>query len=153
MLDVSTEHLFDMKIQVPVAEALDVGFTPRGQRSVVKVTGGEFEGPRLKGQVLGGDDWLLLCPNNVLLLDCRMMLETHDGHWICMTYTGRRHGPPEVIERMNQGEEVAVSEYYHRVTPMFETSSHTYNWLNGIVSIGIGHKQPWGGLYSIHQVL
>ena len=153
MLDVSTAHLFDVKIQVPVEEAVDVGNTPHGQRRVVKVTGGEFEGPRLKGQVLGGEDWLLLCRNDVLLLDCRMMLETYDGHRICMTYTGRRHGPPEVMARMERGEEVAASEYYHRVTPLFEAASQEYAWLNGVVCIGIGHKQPWGGLYSIHHVL
>ena len=50
-------------------------------------------------------------------------------------------------------EMVEASEYYHRVSPFFETASETYGWLNGIVSIGIGHKRPWGGLYSIHQVL
>jgi hypothetical protein len=152
MLEVKTEHLFDMKLEVPVSEAINVGAKPYGERRIVKVTGGEFEGPQLKGRILGGDDWLLMCQNDVLLLDCRMMLETHDGHLICMTYTGRRHGPPEVMERMNQGEEVGASEYYHRVVPFFETTSETYGWLNGVVSIGIGHKQPWGGLYSIHQV-
>jgi hypothetical protein len=57
------------------------------------------------------------------------------------------------MERMNRGEEVAASEYYHRVLPLFETASDEYAWLNGVVCIGIGHKQPWGGLYSIHRVL
>jgi hypothetical protein len=99
------------------------------------------------------DDWLLLYPDGVLALNCRMVLETDDGHCISMTYTGRRHGPPEVIERMNRGEEVEASEYYHRVTPYFETDSEAYDWLNGVVAIGVGHKQSWGGLYSIHQVI
>jgi hypothetical protein len=153
MLAITTEHLFDMKLQVPASDAITVGSTPHGERRIVKVTGGEFEGPRLNGRVLGGDDWLLLCPNNILLLDCRMILETDDGHRICMTYTGRRHGPREVMDRMNRGEEVAASEYYHRVAPFFETASSEYGWLNGLVCVGIGHKQPWGGLYSIHQIL
>ena len=153
MLNVATEFLFEMKLQVPSAETTEIGQTPCGLRRIVKVTGGEFAGPKLKGRILGGDDWLLLCPNDVMLLDCRMILETDDGHRICMTYSGRRHGPQEVLERIGRGEEVEASEYYHRVAPFFETASESYGWLNGIVSVGIGHKRPWGGVYSIHQVL
>jgi hypothetical protein len=153
MLEVTTEFLFEMQLQTPGSEAVEIGQTPYGQRRVVKVIGGEFTGPRLSGRILGGDDWLLLFSNDVLSLDCRMVMETDDGHRICMTYSGRRHGPQEVIERINRGEEVAASEYYHRIAPFFETASEPYSWLNGIVSVGIGHKRPWGGLYSIHQVL
>lgn len=152
MLEVKTEFLFDMKMLVPGSGAIDLGQTPSGGRRVVKVTGGDFIGPKLSGRILGGEDWLLLYPNDVLALDCRMILETHDGHRISMSYSGRRHGPPNVIERLNLGQDVDASEYYHRVTPYFETDSETYGWLNGVVAIGVGHKQPWGGLYSIHQV-
>jgi len=152
MSEIRTEHLFDMTIQVPVEQAQEIGETPMGLRRVVKVTGGEFEGPRLKGTVINGDDWLLLRQDGVMQLDCRMTLETHDGHVICMTYSGRRHGPAEVMERMGRGEEVDAGEYYHRVAPFFETASEKYSWLNGIVSVATGHKRPWGGVYSVHQI-
>ena len=153
MIEIKTEHLFDMAIQVPAERAEEIGDTPWGLRRIVKVTGGEFEGPKLKGTVVDGDDWLLLRPDGVLQLDCRMTLKTDDGHAICMTYRGCRHGPADVIDRMNRGEEVDASEYYHRVAPFFETASEKYAWLNGVVCVAAGHKQPWGGVYSVHQVI
>ncbi len=153
MIQIGTEHLFQLAIQVPADQTQDIGDTPAGHRIIVKVTGGEFEGPRLKGTVLEGDDWLLLRPDGVVQLDCRMTLVTDDGHTICMTYRGLRRGPPEVIDRISRGEEVDASEYYHRVTPYFETASEKYAWLNHAVCIAAGHKRPWGGVYSVHQVL
>ena len=43
-----------------------------------------------------------------------------------MHYTGIRCGPPEVMARIAAGEIVDNSEYYHRNTPYFETSSPKY---------------------------
>ena len=70
-----------------------------------------------------------------------------------MWTVGRRHGSAEVMDRMSRGEEVDASEYYHRVAPFFETASEKYSWLNGIVCVAAGHKKPWGGDYSVHQLL
>jgi hypothetical protein len=153
MNEIRTEQLFQLSIQVPADQMQDIGDTPAGHRTIVKITGGEFDGPRIRGRVIEGDDWLLLRPDGVMQLDCRMTLETDDGHMICMTYRGLRHGPQEVMDRIGRGEEVDASEYYHRVTPYFETASEKYGWLNAAVCVAAGHKRPWGGAYSVHQVL
>src|SRR5437667_11349096 len=53
----STEHLYDIVMD---ADVQDVGVTPSGHRRFVHVTGGTFEGPRMRGTVLpGGGDWLV----------------------------------------------------------------------------------------------
>ena len=153
MIEVSTEHLFDMEIQVPPEQALNIGDTPCGRRQIVKVVGGNFVGPKLSGTVVDGDDWLMVRSDGVMQLDCRMTLKTSDDEMIGMTYRGYRHGPQEVLDRIKRGEEVMPSEYYHRVLPLFETASNEYAWLNGIVCVAAGHKRPWGGFYSVHQVL
>src|SRR2546425_11126593 len=75
-----------------------LGTVPHGIRSIVPVTGGDFEGPRLRGKVLpGGGDWLLLRPDGVLELDLRITLETDDHALIYMTFQGLRHGPADAI--------------------------------------------------------
>jgi hypothetical protein len=153
MIAIKTKHLFDMSIEVPDERTQEIGNIPAGFRRIVKVTGGTFEGPKIKGTVVGGDDWLLLRPDGVNQLDCRMTLETDDGHAIAMKYCGFRHGPAEVMDRIGRGEVVDASEYYHRVTPLFETASEKYSWLNAIVSVAAGHKKQWGGVYSVHQVI
>ncbi|MEV7038502.1 DUF3237 family protein [Amycolatopsis sp. NPDC051061] len=45
-------------LEVLIAEPIDAGVTPAGHRRVIPITGGNVEGPRLTGQVLGvGVDW------------------------------------------------------------------------------------------------
>ena len=63
------EPLMVMRAQLkdPVA----VGSGPYGNRQIYDVTGGSFEGPRLKGKVLpSGGDWLLLGSDGVGRLTC-----------------------------------------------------------------------------------
>ena len=72
MAEIRTEHLFTITITVDPLQML--GATPFGERRIAKITGGSFEGARLKGSILaGGGDWLLLRSDGVLQLDVRMM--------------------------------------------------------------------------------
>lgn len=149
---IDTELLFRATLEV--ASVHDLGATPFGQRRIAEVTGGSFEGPRMQGRIMGGGgDWLLMRNDGILQLDVRVILETDDGALIYMTYRGLRHGPEDVMARLNAGEEVAPSEYYFRTAPFFETSAPRYSWLNGIVAISTGHRLPTGPLYEVYQVL
>jgi uncharacterized protein DUF3237 len=152
MSDVRTTLLFEITFLTAPPQML--GKTPLGDRRIVVVTSGSFEGPKLRGTVEpGGTDWILLRPDGALQLDVRLSLKTDDGALIGMTYRGFRHGPPAVIERLNRGERVDPSEYYFRTAPLFETSAPRYDWLNRIVSIGIGHRLPQGPVYRVFEVL
>ena len=98
------EFLFGMALEVEKPDR--IGPTHVGDRRVVGVSGGEFEGPRLKGRVLpGGSDWIVVRRDGVLIQDVRIVLQTDDGHDILMSYRGMRHGPEDVIERVNNGED------------------------------------------------
>jgi Protein of unknown function (DUF3237) len=152
MPEIKTELLFKIVLEVP--SILDLGETPYGRRRIARVGGGTFEGPKMKGRVLdGGGDWLLLRRDGVLQLDVRQTLETDDKQHIYMTYRGYRHGPKDVIDRLNRGEPVDPSLYYFRTTPNFETASEKYAWLNGICSIATGERQASGPTYHVFQVL
>ena len=151
MAEIKTEFLFTITLAVP--PPLDLGATPYGSRRIASVSGGSFEGPRLKGRVLpGGGDWLLLRRDGILQLDVRLTLETDDGQYIYMTYKGFRHGPEDVIERLNRGEPVDPSLYYFRATPYFETSSEKYGWMNGVCCIATGSRSATGPTYQVYQV-
>lgn len=148
-----TKPLFDLQLNVP--QIVDLGDTPMGRRRIATVAGGHFEGEHLRGTVLAapGGDWLLLRPDGVLVLDVRLTLRTDDEALIYMAYRGLRHGPAEVMQRLNAGESVDPSSYYFRMTPIFETASQRYAWLNGIVAVGVGRREPTGPVYQIHEVL
>lgn len=129
--------------------------TPAGVRKVVPVTGGTFEGDRLRGVIepLGGHDWALVRNDGTLVLDVRLTLTTDDGARILMTYHGLRHGPAEVMDRLARKEPVDPSEYYFRTAPRFETGSDKYAWINDILCIGYGERLDVGPRYTVYEIL
>jgi len=153
LTEIKTEKLFTLSLDV-ASPLTTLGETPNGIRRIAQVKGGEFKGDKLQGKVHdGGGDWLLMRSDNVLTLDVRITLETSDGALIFMTYWGLRHGPDEVMDRLNSGKEVDPSEYYFRITPRFETADWRYSWLNELVSVGSGHRLPDGPVYEVFKVL
>ena len=150
--DVRTRPLFVMRLDVHPMWI--IGATPGAYRRVGVVPGGVFEGERLSGQVLdGGADWQDVRSDGGTALDVRLVLKTLDDALIGMTYRGIRHGPPDVIARVEKGEPVDPGKYYFRIAPVFETAATQYAWLNNVVAVGIGHRRADGPIYSIFEVL
>ncbi len=140
MSDLKTELLFTMTADLE--EGQDVGPTPHGNRRIYYVTGGKFEGPRLKGEVLpGGGDWALIRPDGVLDLNVRATLRTDDDALIYTTYRGILRGSP------------SSPEFYFRTVPLYETGSEKYGWLNQIVAVGVGTLTTTGVSYNVYEVL
>jgi hypothetical protein len=154
MVEIKLRPLFDLRIETANG-ATHIGPVPTGyQRRVVFVTGGSFEGERLRGTVLpGGGDFLIMRPDGAMHLDVRLVLETDKGEMIYMTYVGRRHGPPEVMERYKKSEPVAYGEDYFRTIVQFETAAGHLSWLNGILAIGAGYRTAEGPIYEIFEIL
>jgi hypothetical protein len=147
-----TRPLFVMRLDVRKLQI--VGVTPGGYRRIAVVTGGSFEGERLSGEVLdGGSDWQTVRTDGATTLNVRLVLKTKDEALIGMTYRGIRHGPPDVIARIEKGEVVDHTSYYFRINPLFETANANYEWLNRVVAVGIGHRQSDGPIYGIFEVL
>ena len=143
------------KIRIELHPLQEVGGTPLGQRRVVPVSGGTFEGERLRGRVLphAGSDWLLGRADGAFQQDVRLTLETDDGALILMSYRGVRHSSPEVAARIARGEQVDAREYYLRTAPFFETGASQYAWLNTIISVGVGERLPNGATYEVFEIL
>jgi len=98
MLEPRFRHLLTLTAHLETPQL--AGDTPYGGRKIVMVTGGTFEGDRLRGKILpGGGDWALTRADGSLVLDVRLMLEADDGARIYMTYRGVRHGPDAEIGR------------------------------------------------------
>jgi Protein of unknown function (DUF3237) len=144
-----------MTLRVSVSSRQTIGAIPHGTRRTVPLTGGDFDGPRVRGTVLpqGSGDWLLLRADGVLELDFRATLLTHDGALISMKSFGLRHGPPEVMAAIARGETVDPARYYFRTAPRFETAHPAYAFLNHIIAVATGDRRAEGPIYAIHEVL
>jgi Protein of unknown function (DUF3237) len=150
---VRTRPLFVMRLNVRKLHV--VGATPRGIRRVGVVFGGTFDGERLSGEVLdGGSDWQTVRGDGAVTLNVRLVLKTRDDALITMAYHGIRHGPRDVVARIESGEVVDPSSYYFRIAPMFETAAANYDWLNRVLAVGAGHRLAGGMvIYSVFEVL
>jgi hypothetical protein len=114
-----------------------------GNRSIVAVNGGTFQGPKLKGNVLPpGADWPISAGDGLRILDVRTVLMTDDEQRIYCWYRGVIYTPPP-----GQGER------YWRTTPVFETASEKYGWLNRIVAVGVSYTVPQRVSYRVFQIL
>ena len=128
------ESEFLMELLLDVDPQLDAGHT-----SIAPVTGGSFDGARLNGTVHdGGADWITQVSGHSSL-DVRITLETDDGAIIYMTYKG-------VVARSDSG-------LYWRVTPVFNTSSEKYDWLNHKVFVGKSKQVEGKVAYDIFEIL
>jgi hypothetical protein len=113
---------------------------PQGGRMIVGVTGGTFEGERLRGTVVAGSggDYLTLRDNGTMKLDVRLILATDDGANILMTYTG-----------------IGASDadgFGLRTTPLFETGDDRYKWLNDVQCVAIGELTAEGVTYQVYAL-
>jgi Protein of unknown function (DUF3237) len=147
-----TRPLFAFQLEVRKPDV--VGATPGYDRRIGEITGGRFEGPKLRGKVLsGGSDWQSLRRDGATTLNVRILLQTDDEALIAMTYTGIRHGPQAVLDRLARGEAVNPSEYYMRATAYYETAAERYDWLNRVVSVASGHRVAGGAIYQVFEIL
>jgi len=144
---------FLMLLQVFVAPPQKLGAVPHGTRIIAPITSGTFEGPRLRGKVLGGGDWTISRSDAVLELDLRITLETDDGALINLTSFGLRHGPAEVLAALARGEPVDPSRYYFRTAPRFETSAPSYSFLNRLIAVASGDRRATGPIYTINEII
>ncbi|MCD8054176.1 MAG: DUF3237 domain-containing protein [Lachnospiraceae bacterium] len=131
------------------------GDTPNGFQMVGRSPGGFIEGPKIRGIVHEGADWMTIRnTDGVVSVNCRNTLKTDDGEMILMEYQGYIHGPNDFVNRwLYKGEMLDPSEYYFRTAVFFTAKvDGNYNWLNKLVCIGVGKTDSRGGYYDIYAI-
>ena len=130
-----------MTLRLNTAPVQNLGAGPHGTRLTFPITGGTFEGDRLRGKVLpGGADWVIKRSDGVLELDLRITLETDDGALVHMTFEGIR-------------DDAAPGGTYFRTLPRFETADPKYSFLNRLLAVGTGEIQGSGPVHVIEEIL
>jgi hypothetical protein len=130
-----------MTVRLSTAPTQNIGAGPHGPRLTFPITGGSFDGDRLRGKVLsGGDDWVVKRADGVLELDLRITLETDDGALIHMTFEGIR-------------DDGAPGAPYFRTLPRFETADAKYSFLNRLLAVDAGEISADGPVHMIEEIL
>ena len=121
-----TEHIWDAK--VTIASRIILGASKHGERRIVPITGGTFEGPNIRGEVVpGGEDWQLVRPDGDTELYARYLLKTHDGYLIQVINRVLIHVPPDVEK---------VGSYIRSVIDLEAPTGSPYEYLNHAIFLG-----------------
>lgn len=147
---------FLYRIVVDCAPRIEVGNAEKGFLRIIPITGGKFEGPKMKGIVLPvGADWNTTNYNNPTSkgIDTRYVLQTDDGAIISISTKGYVRQTPEIEAARQERKPVDPSSYYFKQHLFFETSFPKYDWLNGAVAFGcvISNLTP-GVIYDAYIV-
>jgi lysophospholipase L1-like esterase len=124
---------------VTLGPGVKVGTTPLGERNFVPITGGSFNGPRIKGKILpGGWDWQLTGQGGCTSLHADYMIRTDDGVTINVVNAGTmcKAGKDESSRLLT--------------VPTFEAPRGAYEWLNGGVYIGTVEVTGSDGSPAVH---
>lgn len=116
---------FAFQETVTLGKVVEVGKTIRGERRIIPITGGHFEGPQIKGEVMpGGWDWQLTRADGCTDVKADYFLKTDDG---------------AVINVLNKGE-ICPGEKGARAPvrthPVFEPPLGKYEWLGKEAFVG-----------------
>ena len=120
---------FALQLKVTLGEAYSCGETQHGQRTIIPITGGTFEGPNIKGTIInGGADYQL---NNKATgrteLEAIYCIKTDDGVNIHVRNRGI----------INSGkDEQGNPTFYFKAAPQFEAPVDSkYAWLNNAIFV------------------
>ncbi len=145
-------HLLTLTLDVDFASTTQIGKTSAGHRAIAPVTGGSFDGRRLKGTVAPGSDWFLVEPDGSLLIDVRLTLTTEDGVTIYLSYTGAMRGKGDAMARFAKGELLQEADYNLIIQAKLECGDKRYSWLNGLPVVGVGKQTLSGPAYSMFSI-
>ena len=147
---IELRHLCDISIDIEV-QAIP---SPAANRMNFALRRGEFRGERLSGTMRSNSgDWLVLGTDNIGRIDVRSTMETEEGELIYMTNTGRIAIPENELGALGSGEHLSWDRLYARSSPLFETGSEKYSWLNGVTTIAVNEIAIDHVDYRIFQVL
>ena len=117
------EFVYEAHVDIGPLES--VGETVQGVQRIIPITGGSFEGPRLKGKIVpGAADWNLLRSDDVSVVSAAYFMRTDDG---------------VLIKILNQGVNGKSDPTNPRpmfTSPSFEAPKGKYQWLNQGVFVG-----------------
>jgi hypothetical protein len=148
------ELVHEMTYQAMLRAPMPIGDGPFGARLFFDVTGGEVEGPRVRGKFVGGGgDWLLAGADGFGRLDVRAQIETDDGAFLYLQYQGLIEMNDSVQAAMASAQPTAFEDHYFRTSPRFETGDPRYAWLNQSVFVAEGRVVAGFGVeYRVYRV-
>ena len=145
--ELKTEEIAEVNIPLdpPIAAGTKLIYPIKGGTITGKITG--------KFLPIGADFGGLISPTTYKL-DVREVIQTVDSAIIYVTIGGYIYADSETFKLIASGKvkELNPEKYYFRLTPVYETTSPKYDWLNHTIAIGAGALTETGVSYKVFAV-
>lgn len=126
---------------VTLGEPVMLPRTPAGTRIIIAMEDAVWDGPRFRARQCGpAADWLTIGPDGTGTVDVRTTLATDDGAVVFVRYAGR----------LDTSKGIGAAPSY--VTPVFETGSERWAWLNKIQAVAKGAVEPGRVVYEVYEL-
>ena len=118
---------FALQLKVTLGEAYGIDNTQHGRRTIIPITGGTFEGPKLKGTIINGGADYQLNTETRTELEAIYCIRTDDGINIHVRNKGIIY---------NGKDTEGNPTFYFRAAPTFEAPADSkYAWLNNALFV------------------
>jgi hypothetical protein len=135
-------------------DSVSVGRGPYGNRKIADISGGTFEGERLRGDILpSGADWVTFDSDGVGHLDVRATLRTDDGVHLYLQYYGVVIFNEKANDSLAGKKDAEFGDTYFVTQPRFETGDERYKWLNRTVIVAEGRVLHNAVEYQMFEVV
>jgi hypothetical protein len=138
--------IHEFTFRVMLKPPLPIGPGPIGTRVYYEIASGEVEGERVRGKVLGGGEWALLCPDGYLRVDVRSQIQTHDGAFVYAQILGLLELNEAAQNAIANGVGTEYGDHTFYMNPRFETGDPRYAWLNTTFFVAEGHLVAGSGV-------
>lgn len=129
---------FVCELKVTCEPGITLGQTSHGLRLLVPITGGTFEGPKLKGVVLnGGADYQYAdMERGRTEIEAIYTIKTDDNVLIHIRNIGISYIQKDLRDLMKKGEKFDFDKIYFRAAPRFEAPYDSkYDWMNNAIFV------------------
>ncbi len=153
------DPVFDLHLQL--SGPTDIGqIGSAGLRRIVNVLGGTLVGTAspaaasitLKGKIQPGVDFQMIRPDGFTEIDAHYVIQMDNGDLIYVTNRGMRHGPPELIAKLNAGQAIDQSKIYFRTVVSIETAAKALDWMNRSIFVAIGERAPIEAVIHVYRL-
>lgn len=143
-----------MTMYATLRKPVAIGDGPYGNRLIADISGGTFEGERLKGEVTAsGADWVTIDSEGVGHLDVRATLRTDDGAQLYLQYFGIILFNDKTNDSLAGKKDAEFGDTYFITQPRFETGDERYKWLNRTVVVAEGRALKNAVEYQMFEVV
>jgi hypothetical protein len=144
---------FEFTYRVTLKPPVEIGAGFFGKRMYWEIAGGEVDGPRIQGVLVGGSDWMIETSDRFWRPHVRTQIRTTDGAYLGMAYDGLVEKSAAFLDAIESNSGTRWEDHYFRIRPVLESGHPSYQWVNTLFFIGEGRVVVPGTVeYRVHRV-